>query len=174
MKLTTLRARLLAPALSLSAVAITVPAYRRAVAAGPPPHLAGAFRRTRADFVFGSLACGGMVCALWIGTPWLVRLMFDVADAEVHALVRIVLLGGFFEAWALFATVWYYACFRDRDLLIRSVTTVAAGWVALFASHAIAGAWGMAWGFAITRVAAVALVYQPVFASLLRERPESP
>jgi hypothetical protein len=155
---------------SLSAVAITVPAYRRAVAAGPPPHLAEAFRRTRSDFVAGSLACGGMVLALWLATPWLVRLMFGVADASVHTLVRVVLLGGFFEAWALFATVWYYACFRDRDLLIRSMTAVAGGWVALFVGHAIAGAWGMAWGFAIIRLAAVVLVYQPVFASLAHDR----
>jgi hypothetical protein len=152
-------------AVSLSAVAITVPAYRRAVDGGPPADLAEAWHRTRPDFFLGVVGCSGIVAVLWIFTPQLVRLVFALHDPAVHALVRMVLLGGLFEPLALFGTVWYYACFRDRDVLIRSVVAVAGGWIALSVGHALAGPWGMAAGFTIARVGAVVLLYQPVVAS---------
>ncbi len=151
---------------SMSAVAITVPAYRHATVAGPPADLAEAWRRTRPDFFLSLVVTVGLTFMLLTITPWLVTLAFDVSDRSVHSVVRLIVLSGLFEGLALFAVLWYHACFRDRALLKLSIVAVIGGWVALVVGNALADVSGIAWAFFLTRVVAVLLFYQPVVVSL--------
>lgn len=151
---------------SLSAVAITVPAYRRAVSDGPVDDLLVAWQRTRRDFAFSLLLCSTLVLTLWVFAPWASRTIFGVHDAYVHVLIRVILLGGLFEALTLFASVWYHACVRDRELFRLSVVVAVGGWLGVAVGAMVADLPGMAWGFTLSRLGAVLLLYQGLWSSV--------
>ena len=68
--------------LSLVAVAVTIPAYRRSTAAGPSATASEMIRRTWKDLAAGVAVCGLIGLLLALGTPVLLRTVFKV-DAAV-------------------------------------------------------------------------------------------
>lgn len=147
---------------SMSAVAISVPAYRHANAGGPPANFAVAWARTKPDFFLGLIVSVSLALLLWLLMPWAVTTIFDVVDPAVHSIARLIVLSGLFEALALFAVLWYHACFRDRALLKLTTIAIVGGWVALVTGHALAGLPGIAWAFLATRAVTVLMIYPPL------------
>lgn len=92
----------------------------------------------------------------------LLTTIFDVVDPAVHSIARLIVLSGLFEALALFAVLWYHACFRDRALLKLTTIAIVGGWVALVTGHALAGLPGIAWAFLATRAVTVLMIYPPL------------
>jgi O-antigen/teichoic acid export membrane protein len=160
----------LTAAVSITVVALTVPAYRRAVGDVAPSSMRVAFARTRSDFAAGLLATTVIVAGLVAVTPQVLRHIFHVDQPESALVVRLILLGGLFEAPALFGGVYYHACYRDRLLSVVSVVSLIASWVLIGVAGRTFGALGLGWGFLVSRAATVAILYSPVWVSGMRSR----
>jgi O-antigen/teichoic acid export membrane protein len=149
--------------LSLVAVAVTIPAYRQSANAGSKS-IAVMLRRTRVDLIAGIAVCAALGLVLALATPVLLRTLFHVADSGAADVVRIVTLGGLFEAPALLASVYYQASFRDRQLFGLSVVNVVTGWVVLVVGLWFGGLTGGAWGFLASRALSAVILWIPLLA----------
>jgi O-antigen/teichoic acid export membrane protein len=157
-------------AVSVLLVAITVPAYRQAVARGSPVSLRQALASTQREFVLGVVLAVGLTLVLWSAAPKLVSAVFHVEDAEALSFARIVVLASLFEGLSLFAGIFYHACYRDRLLFWLSFANALAAFAMIALGSALGGSRGLAWGFTLSRALGAGMLYAPFAAPRLGRR----
>jgi O-antigen/teichoic acid export membrane protein len=154
---------------SLGAIAIVIPSYRRWATGGRRWRLSAVLRRSRTEWLLGATVSASLAVAIWTGlVGWMLRRGLHLDSSAVRAAL-FVILGGVFEPAFLIAGAIYQICLRDRLLLMLSVVTVLLSWVGLVIGGRLGGVEGMARAYLATRAACVVVVCGPLVLAYLRE-----
>ena len=153
---------------SIAAVAIVIPSYRRWATGEGRWSVSAVLRRSRTEWLLGAAAGAAVVGAVWTGlVGWLLRRGFHFDGPDLRSGLVVVLSGAFEPAFLLAGAI-YQTCHRDRLLLALGVLSMAFCWTGLVIGGRLGGAAGMCDAFVAARVASVLVVCGPLVHAVLR------
>lgn len=151
-------------AILLLGVAISVPAFRRAVDGRRVATPREAFERIQGDWAAAIGVSVGLAAAFLVAAPPLTRLVLGGGSSEATVPVMLILAAAPFDTLCIFSGVCYHAAHHDGRFLRMTFRTTAGSLLLVAAGGWVAATSGAALGYLISRVVSAAVLNAPLIA----------
>ena len=151
-------------AILLLGVAISVPAFRRAVDGRTVATPREAFERIRGDWAAAIGVSVGLAAALLIAARPLTHLVLGGGATGATVPVMLILAAAPFDTLCIFSGVCYHAAHHDRRFLRATILTTAGSLLLVAAGGWIGATTGAALGYLASRIVSAAALNAPLLA----------
>lgn len=151
-------------AILLLGVAISVPAFRRAVDGRTVATPREAFERIRGDWAAAIGVSVGLAAAFLVAARPLTRLVLGGGEAGATLPVMLILAAAPFDTLCILSGVCYHAAHHDRRFLRTTVLTTAGSLLLVATGGWIGATSGAALGYLVSRMVSAAVLNAPLIA----------